>query len=142
MILIPKLTKEEAIREHRKMWNWIADQYEQGYADSVMYLKTRYLEQYEHGKWCYITNKCFCCRYDTTKRAEIDCRGRRCCCCPIQWKSNVNQYMCCDHFEIGDELGLYSYLCILSDQSMADHMADHKELAKLAREIANLPERK
>lgn len=26
--MIPKLTKEEAIREHRKMWNWIAEQYE------------------------------------------------------------------------------------------------------------------
>ena len=24
-----QLTKEQAIKEHRKMWNWIADQYEQ-----------------------------------------------------------------------------------------------------------------
>lgn len=24
------LTKEQAIQEHRKMWNWIADQYENG----------------------------------------------------------------------------------------------------------------
>ena len=23
--MIPKLTKEEAIQEHRRMWNWIAE---------------------------------------------------------------------------------------------------------------------
>ena len=26
--MIMQLTKEQAIKEHRNMWNWIADQYE------------------------------------------------------------------------------------------------------------------
>lgn len=31
--MIPKLTKEEAIREHRKMWNWIAENLPEGKAE-------------------------------------------------------------------------------------------------------------
>lgn len=52
-----RLTREEAIAEHRKMWNWIADNSE--YYGRVMQ-KSHYMVQ--HG-FENILNDCFCCEY-------------------------------------------------------------------------------
>ena len=65
-----QLTKEQAIIEHRKMWNWIADQYKN---------RTDLLnetEDVEGLKKCYIDTvfpnervecNCFCCDKDSDK---------------------------------------------------------------------------
>ena len=132
--MILKLTKEDAIQEHRKMWNWIAEQYEHGSVGIVSYLKARYLEQYEHGKWSYIDRNCFCCEYDNENRVNED--GCKCSYCPIQWESNMSEYMCCDRFEDDDSVGLYCHIEEISYQT-----ENREELAKLARKIANLPVR-
>ena len=48
-----QLTKEHAIQEHRKMWNWIADQYKKRSRANVCNLKDMYLHEkkYERNTW-------------------------------------------------------------------------------------------
>ena len=41
-----QLTKEQAIQEHRKMWNWIADQYRYGNNMRLSVLKKIVFEKY------------------------------------------------------------------------------------------------
>lgn len=130
-----ELTKEQAIIEHRKMWNWIAEQYKSGSMDDITVLKGNYLSQYDDGKWLYITSGCFCCAYNTCERRK--CGGEICEYCPVEWGSNVDSYMCCDRYEEDDRCGLYDYLHYLSTMPIRNP----QELAKLAKEIANLPER-
>ncbi|WP_368302856.1 hypothetical protein [Mediterraneibacter gnavus] len=115
-----KLTREEAILWHRKMWNWIADKIEKekGY-QNINYLKKEYCDI--KGFHCE-TNNCFCCEY-----TKCNCDF-----CPIEWESNTGDFMCLDRCEENDYEGLYSLCC---DEE------DWKEQAKLARKIANLQER-
>ena len=40
-----QLTKEQTIQEHRKMWNWIADQYKKRSRVNVGNLKDMYLHE-------------------------------------------------------------------------------------------------
>lgn len=40
------LTKEQAIQEHRKMWNWIADQYKNGCIKYIYEVEQRYIDEY------------------------------------------------------------------------------------------------
>lgn len=115
-----ELTREEAISEHRKMWNWIADEIEKEkkYQD-INCLKEEYCDR---EGFCYLTNNCFCCEY-----TNINCSL-----CPIEWGSEVEDLMCLDQYKEYDNEGLYA-LC-------RDEL-DWREQAKLARQIANLPER-
>ena len=115
-----KLTREEAISEHRKMWNWIADRIEEEkeYQD-IEDLKIEYCDREGFDD---IENNCFCCEY-TNCVCEF---------CPIEWESEAGDYMCLDQYKEKDCKGLYM-LCF-------DEL-DWKEQAKLARKIANLPER-
>lgn len=115
-----KLTREEAILWHRKMWNWIADRIEEEkeYQD-INYLKKEYCDI--KGFHCE-TNNCFCCEY-----TNINCSL-----CPIECGSEVEYLMCLDQYKEYDNEGLYLLCC---DEK------DREEQAKLARQIANLPER-
>lgn len=114
-----KFTRKETVSWHRKMWNWIANRIEeeQMYQD-IADLKKEYCNQNN----VFIRNDCFCCEY--TKYI--------CDYCPIEWKSEVEYFMCLDKYEDNDYKGLYGLCC---DES------DWKEQAELARKIANLPER-
>lgn len=115
-----KLTREEAISWHRKIWNWIADRIEEEerYQD-ICDLKDKYCDS---KGFSFETNNCFCCEY-----TNCDCRF-----CPIEWESEVEDYMCLDQYKEKDYKGLYILCC---DEK------DWKEQEKLARKIANLPER-
>lgn len=114
-----ELTREEAISEHRKMWNWIADEIEKEKRDQYIEgLKKEYCDREGY----YIRSNCFCCEY--TKYI--------CDYCPIEWKSEVEDSMCMQKYEEDDDEGLYALCC---------NELDWEEQAKLARQIANLPER-
>lgn len=114
-----ELTREEAISKHRKMWNWIADRIEEEKEDQdIEDLKIEYC----HDEEVRVKNNCFCCEY-------INCV---CVFCPIKWESKVENYMCIDEYKENDSEGIYSIWC---DET------DWREQAKLARKIANLPER-
>lgn len=109
-----KLTKKQAIEGHRKMWNWIADEIEKRKCEcDISFLKQCY---------CYENNlalvaNCFCCEYN---KGCTKCEK-----CPLNW---IQTPSCCD-----SEKSLY-YRIVFSKL--------WKEQADLARQIANLPERK
>lgn len=121
------MTREEAIENHRKMWNWIADQIEE--REQVVDI---------HGvKVCYMFdikssigrdyNYCYCCYY-----ADNDCDN-----CPIQWPSGNLFFPCENDKSRKDNSGLWWQCQMLYDICSCDW----KKQAELVREIANLPER-
>ena len=122
-----ELTKEQAIEEHRKMWRWIAEETEkrQWIVD-----KDDYIKQYFPDKHIY--NNCFCCAYGDEQDKHGDFRSGMCTYCPIEWKSKSNHFMCVRKEFVSDNKGLF--------RLWAD-TADWKESAKIAKQIAELPER-
>lgn len=74
-----KLTREQAIAEHRKMWNWLADE--------TLKRKTA-IPKKEYFIANSIThiplNQCYCCEY--VGIFEIPIGGTKCHLCPIDWK--------------------------------------------------------
>lgn len=109
-----KLTKQQAIEGHRKMWNWIADEIERERCIyDIAVLKQCYC--YEIG--LTLISNCFCCEYNK--------RSNQCSKCPLDWIETK----CCS----SNEESLYMRVTI------ADTW---QEQADLARQIANLLERK
>lgn len=135
-----ELTKKQAIEEHRKMWNWIADAIKNkedcllvvshyDWISLIANLKRHYLLNYKGQKYKDIRAYCFCCEYanNTSNDAyhEIDnCRY-----CPVIW-SGSNGYCCGKYGEYAKLMSLRGY----SDES-------RRKAYKLALKIANLPER-
>lgn len=68
------LTREQAIAEHRKMWNWIADEHEKGsMATKVDYLCSHGFDRNE------MLSDCFLCTFT-----------RKCCYgCPLRWENGM-----------------------------------------------------
>lgn len=115
-----ELTREEAISWHRKMWNWIADRIEEEKEfQYIGILKKEYCKNNN----LTIKNECFCCEFT----------NGNCYNCPLNWGSNLAEYMCEQKYEEDDHKGLYSLCCEMKD--------DWKRQAKLAREIANIQEK-
>lgn len=126
------LTREQAIAEHRKMWNWLADQYEDGnFVRKSYYLK---LAGFKEG----IENDCFCCQYDDNCDPEGagDCSH-----CPILWNKYSRDSSCVN---VGSPFEKYSSLereLCFYNKSFPPKKKELQLLAKYAREIANLPEK-
>ena len=116
--MIPKLTKEEAIREHRRMWNWIAEQYRQhGVRNrNIIHLKYEYLGIYRP-EFLPMESACFCCEY-------VKQQGEGCKECPVVWGGNKER------------------ICTSGEYRKLYLVRKNKFTAEsLAREIANLPVR-
>lgn len=112
-----KLTKEEAIRRHRLMWNWIADETEK--QERIITKE----DAFEHFNWSEISMNCWCCEYDDLHRDG-------CHSCPIYWKGGHTIVApCCNK-----ETAFSKWV----DARVTDNIID---AVKYAREIANLPER-
>lgn len=111
------LTKEEAIKRHRMMWNWIA--YETLKREEFVTKQ----EALEHFGWLSseMFSRCWCCTY---ARKDGTCAD-----CPIQWPGDTCTGL------VGAE-GLYDKWCYLR------WCSDYKKAADLAYQIANLPEKK
>lgn len=150
-----KLTKEQAIAGHRKMWNWIADQLEKANPKDtfdVYDLKIKYEESRKLKMFC----SCYLCEY-TKERAlaeDIDL-GDRCIYCPILWgKGETNTDFFCErgegieqydddiidvlktfHSDVMGDFGLWNVCDFLAGKRHYD------KSARLARKIANLPEK-
>ena len=115
-----KLSKEEAIANHRKMWNWIADECEAGRRVS----KENYFE--ENGITEKVQQNCWCCQYDS--QFFDNCQF-----CPCYWGT--------DGYDRIQECGasgspFFHFYCEFGKSD-----PDLTRLAFFAREIANLPER-
>lgn len=118
------MLREEAIKKHRAMWKWIAEQivnYER--TMNIASLKERYIDmQGELTVEMRERNNCYLCYY-----SDVNCSR-----CPLSWPSDALDYKC-EHGYFGE--GLYSRCLNL-------YLTDKWGLqAELAYEIANLPER-
>lgn len=108
-----KLTKQQAIEGHRKMWNWIADEIEKRKRVCIIIdLKMQYCEDND----LTLKNGCFCCEYDDMNYGCVKC--------PLDW--GKGKYCSTDKYS------LYTRV------AYADTW---QEQAGLARQIANLPEK-
>lgn len=124
-----EFTKEQAITEHRKMWNWIADMIEEKKeVQEIRNLKKKYCDI--HFEYENIINYCFLCHYDHMRNDAYD---RYCSLCPLEWESDAANFMCLDAKTKCDNKGLYDLCC--------DEDDNYIKQATLAREIAELKER-
>lgn len=116
------MTKREAIANHRKMWRWIADETEK---QKDFICKHNYFDEMGIRYPERPSRDCYCCEY------AASCKD-----CPIDWLSDCDRYMCCDKSVNNDNAGLFREWerCFL--------YGDWREAAALARQIAELPERK
>ena len=134
-----KISKKEAIRKHRMMWNWIADQYQYGSTKSVVELKREFTRVNDPG--IEIPSDCYCCMY-AGERGENQSRYI-CKNCPLEWPASkdTKKLMCCasTHTD-GYKLGLYTYVAMHTP--ILPGCGDPHKVATVARKIANLPERK
>ncbi len=114
-----RLTKDEAIANYRKMWNWIADE------TLKQERKVEELEYFDaHGIENTPYNHCYCCEYDHNQ-SDTDCSN-----CPINWGGEYGG--CEDRDESCDGRGFY---VLWEDET------NYVIAAGIARLIAELPER-
>lgn len=117
------LSKQEAIRLHRKMWLWIADKTLE---------RKSIVGRFDYFREMGISvedrpyDDCYCCEYDF--QYSDDCSN-----CPLDWESETDDLMCVDKYEMDDDNGLLKKWSVETD---------YKKCAEFAREIANLSERK
>jgi hypothetical protein len=86
------LTKQEAIENHRKMWNWIADELEKkresnaGVVDTIS-IKMDYFLHNKISPNNIPSAYCYCCEY--AKAKDGHCTDR----CPIDWGTSKKHYV-------------------------------------------------
>lgn len=138
-----KLTREEAIRRHRLMWNWIADEDETEKTGETITKK----DAFKHFGW----NKsdafalCWCCEWahwEQNLDLYKDNFKSVCFYCPLDWSNGEKKILkaTCSEIMTNDGYvndGLYEqwFFKTYSEE-------DHAEASRLARIIANLPEKK
>lgn len=123
------LSREEAIRKHREMWNWIADRIKERKQPVKIYnLKHEYVKQHDE---CVIYN-CYLCKYCIGMLEEGEDWLDRCKYCPLDWESD------------GDEDGLFQCLVDHGEMGLYEEVertVSWEEQYILCKEIANLKER-
>lgn len=129
-------SKEETIKRHREMWNWIADHVEIAMAvckisDTLAYLKNVAISVLHPEDVNKIRDNCYLCNYAANQRDISRVLVERCHFCPL------GNFECC---HTGDCLhGLYEKT--QTKYNLLEFGDGRNEFVKLAREIANLPER-
>ena len=116
-----RITKEEAVRRHRELWNKIAEMIKENgcaaYNWNGDYIKLKALDILGYDE--NIKNDCWCCEYDILRSTEQNtCKN-----CPIKW----NDQYCYD--------SEYRDFC-----RTLDAKDDDDEAYRIAKVIANLPE--
>lgn len=129
------MLREDAIKKHRAMWNWIAEQIEKYQRTmNIDILKAYFLKQQGDDTLdMQLYENCYLCCYTT-----VVCKN-----CPLLWPSESDSLMCLysDKITDGDKTtggynkGLYVECYMLADGY------DWQLQASLCRKIANLPER-
>lgn len=137
MLDLKNITKRQAIEEHRKMWNWIADETkkQKKCIDKIDYIMHAQLDRLKDYQLLQTREHCFCCVYNRNEYnkksnpEKFDCTN-----CPIDWNSKTKSYMC-EHTDIDNWDGLYSKWSEAWDNN------DYRAASEIARKIANLPEK-
>jgi len=127
-----KITKREAIKEYRKMWNWIADETERtGECKSQEdYLEFVGIDPKD------LANKCFLCEYSKNKTlSSVKYPLSECNFCPLDFESYIKLNCSCRSIVDNEDNGLYvkyrEYLAFEDVYGVID----------TARQIANLSEK-
>lgn len=131
------LTKEQAIIEHRKMWNWIADQYKNRCINYIYNVEQKYIDECTNYSADEIESNSFCCEYSNQNDVSDSCDS-----CPLAWGNVAGYAYCLKSYEInedGDGRGLYAKV---ADETWDSSEIDFDKVYKLCKQIANLPERK
>ena len=129
------ISRKNAIQEHRKMWNWIAEK-------SIEYkrkvTKEEYLSEFYAGISLY--DNCFLCQYSLEKKLKqsinyLDIKygiyhRDKCYFCPLQW--GILSDYCCNN-DLPFTKGLYFKWY---------KSKNYKKAARLAKKIDNVPEKK
>ena len=137
------LTKEECIRRHRLLWNYVAEQIEEQEEVPWKYKK----EAFEHFEWHngIMFNYCWACYYCLTKDFEMvdDPNAEKregylnCHNCLFDWYDRGNEPWDENYSNFcNNKTTLYSRFGELRNTN-----GDWKEAARIAREIANMPVR-
>ena len=112
-----KLTREQAIEEHRKMWLWISRQIMKDYVANekvrtVYSYKCDYLNcNFPNEK---VKSKCFCCEY-VIQHGE-SCRED----CLLYWNDKCTEFVCNDYF------GYYNIITnIIKNRTVQDMILLH-----------------
>ena len=125
------LSREEAIKKHRDMWNWIADRIkEMKRKVRIESLKRGYIERHNE---C-VSYDCYLCDYCIGMLEEGKYFPDRCKYCPLDWESDGDEdglYQCLENSG-ESEIGLYEE---------AQKTALWEEQYALCKKIANLKER-
>lgn len=111
-----KLTFNEAIANHRKMWNWIADKSEER---KRVISKADYFAENKIKDYAF--ENCYACEYGIQQIGYYQ-GSAKCDKCPIDW-------------------GVENCEAISSPYYDWRNSEDYQSAAKYAREIANLPSR-
>lgn len=135
-----KLTREQAITEHRKMWLWISRQIMKDYVKdkqvrTIYSYKCVYLNKnYPNEK---IASKCFCCEYEV--QHGMSCYKD----CPLYWNDECTAFTCDDFFNHG-------YYDVITDITRDSYiiqrntfvtLEEAKRAARMAYKIAMLDEK-
>lgn len=117
-----KLNREEAIANHRKMWNWIADETERikRSVDKTEYFIANGIRPNERP-----AHLCYCCQYDVQQYHLPMCAA-----CPIDW--GCYEISACDY----PNAAYYKW-----KENARIGSKEWRIAAYYARAIANLPER-
>lgn len=139
-----ELTREEAIRRHRLMWNWIADEAERTHKPVTK------MDAFDHFGWDQnILSKCWCCEYtheEVFRRRELFGKKKLCEFCPLDWSQGNEDAVkasCINYFDesMFSHMGLYEAWCLSSGFDNGKFYFDQERFISLAKTIANLPEK-
>ena len=140
-----ELTREEAIRRHRLMWNWIADEAEKTHKPVTK------MDAFDHFGWDQnILSKCWCCEYtheEVFRRRELFGKKKMCEFCPLDWSQGNEDAVkasCINYFDesMFSHMGLYEAWCLSSGFDNGKFYFDQERFISLAKTIANLPEKR
>lgn len=130
-----KLTREQAIEEHRKMWLWISRQIMKDYVANrkvmtIYFYKREYLNKVYPDE--RIRGNCFCCEY-VIQHGESCSED-----CLLYWNDKRTEFVCDDYF------GYYEIITnIIKKPYSARYdfatLEEAKRIARIAYKIAMLP---
>ena len=134
-----ELTREEAIRRHRLMWNWIADETEKtGEPISKG-------DAFKHFGWATreASCSCWCCEW-VYQNSDFDRVSPKAPCsyCPLDWSNGEKKILEADCCKIKTCDGHTGHGLFRQWANMTSYEKDPTEASRLARIIANLPEKK
>lgn len=129
------MTKQNAVENHRKMWRWIAEQNRliaENKTNREPVTKEHYFKAHRISPKEIPVHYCYACKYAITKSYE-HADSNHCNYCPIDWtnKGNIESEICVPQ----GGTSLYNLF------AKARRMHDASACAKIAKQIADLPER-